>query len=137
MPDRSDHIFDIFDLCFSITAEVKQWISLFYGYISIFIQIKMIQVQLTLGTFSVPSPSKQTKTKSRSRPGSAASLSNTPSPPLSSSLLFNSAEDVIRADICSPPDIIQTIRNNPHLRFLYMMSSVPKSSIKYDPYNLK
>ncbi|XP_056619544.1 dynein axonemal heavy chain 6 [Triplophysa dalaica] len=95
------------------------------------------QVQLTQGTFSVPSPPKQTKSSSRSRTGTASSLSNIPSPTLSPSMVFNSAEDVIHAEMCSPPDIIQTIRNNPHLRFLYMISAVPKSSIKYDPYNLK
>ncbi|KAL1023853.1 hypothetical protein UPYG_G00047240 [Umbra pygmaea] len=61
-----------------------------------------------------------------------------PSPPSAShTLLFGSAEEVVRARICSPPDIVRTIRNNPHLGFLYMISAEPKSSIKYDTYNLK
>uniref|UniRef100_A0A6Q2Z4C9 Dynein, axonemal, heavy chain 6 n=1 Tax=Esox lucius TaxID=8010 RepID=A0A6Q2Z4C9_ESOLU len=51
--------------------------------------------------------------------------------------LFSSAEEVVRARICSPPDIVRTILNNPHLGFLYMTSAAPKSSIKYDAYNLK
>uniref|UniRef100_A0A671M2D2 Dynein heavy chain linker domain-containing protein n=1 Tax=Sinocyclocheilus anshuiensis TaxID=1608454 RepID=A0A671M2D2_9TELE len=34
-------------------------------------------------------------------------------------------------------DIVQTIRYNPHLGFLYVTSAEPKSSIKFDSYNLK
>ncbi|XP_067106416.1 dynein axonemal heavy chain 6 [Osmerus mordax] len=52
-------------------------------------------------------------------------------------LQFDSAEEVVRANIRSPADIVRVIRDNPHLGFLYMTSAVPKSSIKYDAYNLK
>uniref|UniRef100_A0A8C2GSU6 Dynein, axonemal, heavy chain 6 n=1 Tax=Cyprinus carpio TaxID=7962 RepID=A0A8C2GSU6_CYPCA len=83
-----------------------------------------------------PSPL-QAKSSSRSHAIAVSTLSYTPSPPLSSSLLFNSVEEVIRAKIQSPPDIVQTIRNNPHLGFLYVTSAEPKSSIKFDSYNLK
>nr|XP_055061459.1 dynein axonemal heavy chain 6 isoform X1 [Misgurnus anguillicaudatus] len=95
------------------------------------------QVQLTQATFSVPAPPKRRKSSPRSCLVTASPLSHTPSPQLSSPLLFSSAEEVIRAKICTPPDITQTIRNSPHLGFLYMISAVPKSSINYDPYNLK
>ncbi|MGH0158034.1 UNVERIFIED_CONTAM: hypothetical protein FKN15_035545 [Acipenser sinensis] len=50
---------------------------------------------------------------------------------------FNSAEEVIRAKIHDPLQIISIIRNNDQLGFLYMTPAVPKSSIQYDTYNLK
>ncbi|KAK2908777.1 hypothetical protein Q8A67_004614 [Cirrhinus molitorella] len=95
------------------------------------------QVQLTQGSLMIPSPPKRTKSSSRSCAIKVSPLSYTPSPPLSSSLLFNSVEEVIRAKIHSPLDIVQTIRNNPHLGFLYVTSAAPKSSIRFDTYNLK
>ncbi|KAJ8000572.1 hypothetical protein DPEC_G00181780 [Dallia pectoralis] len=60
-----------------------------------------------------------------------------PTPQIHQTFIFSSAEEVVRARIRSPPDIVRTILNNPHLGFLYMTSTAPKSSIKYDPYNLK
>ncbi|KAG7265209.1 hypothetical protein CRUP_027698, partial [Coryphaenoides rupestris] len=62
-----------------------------------------------------------------------------PPPPQSPSQYthFSCAEDVIRAGVRSPPDIAGVIRSNPHLGFLYLMSAVPKSSVDYDPFNLK
>ncbi len=95
------------------------------------------QVQLTQGSLRIPSAPKRAKSSSRSYATAVSPLSYTLSPPLSSSLLFNSVEEVIRARIHSPPDIVQTIRNNPHLGFLYVTSAEPKSSIKFDSYNLK
>ncbi len=98
------------------------------------------QVQLTQGSLRIPSAPKRAKSSSRSYAIAVSPLSYTPSSPLfllSSSLLFNSVEEVIRAKIHSPPDIVQTIRNNPHLGFLYVTSAEPKSSIKFDSYNLK
>ncbi|XP_016084420.1 dynein heavy chain 6, axonemal [Sinocyclocheilus grahami] len=95
------------------------------------------QVQLTQGSLRIPLPPKRAKSSSRSYAIAVSPLSYTPSPPLSSSLLFNSVEEVIRAKIHSPPDIVQTIRYNPHLGFLYVTSAEPKSSIKFDSYNLK
>ena len=77
------------------------------------------------------------------RPRSAKTPSGAPfrhSPSLGESaqpLQFDSAEEVVRANIRSPADIVQVIRDNPHLGFLYMTSAVPKSSIKYDAYILK
>lgn len=95
------------------------------------------QAQLTQGSLRIPSPPKRTKSSTRGCPVTVSPLSYTPSPPFSSSQLFNSVEEVIRAKIHSPPDIVQTIRNNPHLGFLYVTSAAPKSSIKFDTYNLK
>jgi len=80
----------------------------------------------------IPSPPKRTKSSSRGGPVTVSPLNYTLSPPL-----FNSVEEVIRAKIHSPTDIVQTIRNNPHLGLLYVTSAAPKSSIKYDRYNLK
>ncbi|KAG8512932.1 Dynein heavy chain 6, axonemal [Galemys pyrenaicus] len=50
---------------------------------------------------------------------------------------FHDREEVIKANIRNPLQIIKIIRENEHLGFLYMISAVPKSSIEYDTYNLK
>ncbi|KAK0138380.1 Dynein heavy chain 6, axonemal [Merluccius polli] len=52
-------------------------------------------------------------------------------------LHFSCVEEVMGAGVHSPPDIVRILRSNPHLGFLYMMPAVPKSSIDYDPFNLK
>uniref|UniRef100_A0A4W4GUB5 Uncharacterized protein n=1 Tax=Electrophorus electricus TaxID=8005 RepID=A0A4W4GUB5_ELEEL len=62
---------------------------------------------------------------------------HSPSPPPLNPLHFSSVEEVVRARIRSPTEIAQVVRNNPHLGFLYMTSAEPKSSVKYDAYNLK
>ncbi|KAG7458844.1 hypothetical protein MATL_G00224900 [Megalops atlanticus] len=46
-------------------------------------------------------------------------------------------QDAVKAKIRGPLDIIRIVQNNPHLGFLYMTPAVPKSSIKYDAFNLK
>ncbi|XP_062864847.1 dynein axonemal heavy chain 6 isoform X2 [Trichomycterus rosablanca] len=60
-----------------------------------------------------------------------------PAPPASNPMHFGSVEDVLCSQICSPIEIMQIVRNNPHLGFLYMTSAVPKSSIEYDVFNLR
>uniref|UniRef100_A0A8C8W0I7 Dynein, axonemal, heavy chain 6 n=1 Tax=Peromyscus maniculatus bairdii TaxID=230844 RepID=A0A8C8W0I7_PERMB len=50
---------------------------------------------------------------------------------------FHDREEVIKANIRDPLQIIKIIHENEHLGFLYMISAVPKSSIEYDTYNLK
>ncbi|XP_052028538.1 LOW QUALITY PROTEIN: dynein axonemal heavy chain 6 [Apodemus sylvaticus] len=50
---------------------------------------------------------------------------------------FNDREEVIKANIRDPLQIIKIVHENEHLGFLYMISAVPKSSIEYDTYNLK
>ncbi|XP_041935143.1 dynein heavy chain 6, axonemal [Alosa sapidissima] len=93
--------------------------------------VKEKQVQLGLCT---PTPPKGLP----SGKGRAVSMAlPSPVPRLSSPLLFNSVEEVVRARLHSPPEIVRTIQNNPHLGFLYMMSTAPKSSVHYDPYNLR
>ncbi|XP_076829323.1 dynein axonemal heavy chain 6-like [Brachyhypopomus gauderio] len=94
--------------------------------------LRETQVQRGQRIFSSASPLK----KPRSATKHHTSISHTPSPP-PNPLLFNSVEEVIRAQIHSPIEIGQVIRNNSHLGFLYMISAEPKSSVKYDPYNFK
>lgn len=50
---------------------------------------------------------------------------------------FNDREEVVKASIRDPLQIIKIVHENEHLGFLYMIPAVPKSSIEYDPYNLK
>nr|KAF6307771.1 dynein axonemal heavy chain 6 [Myotis myotis] len=50
---------------------------------------------------------------------------------------FEDREDVVKANIRDPLEIIQILRENEHLGFLYMIPAVPRSSIDYDTYNLK
>ncbi|KAF6321024.1 dynein axonemal heavy chain 6 [Rhinolophus ferrumequinum] len=51
--------------------------------------------------------------------------------------IFHDREDVVKANIRNPLQIIKIIRENEHLGFLYMIPAVPRSSIDYDIYNLK
>uniref|UniRef100_A0A3B1KKI6 Uncharacterized protein n=1 Tax=Astyanax mexicanus TaxID=7994 RepID=A0A3B1KKI6_ASTMX len=66
-----------------------------------------------------------------------APIIHAPSLPLPNPLLFSSVEEVIHAQIRSTAEILQVIRNNPHLGFLYMTSAVPKSSNKYDAFSFR
>uniref|UniRef100_A0A286XH43 Dynein axonemal heavy chain 6 n=1 Tax=Cavia porcellus TaxID=10141 RepID=A0A286XH43_CAVPO len=50
---------------------------------------------------------------------------------------FQDREEVVKANIRDPLQIIKIVRENETLGFLYMISAVPKSSIEYDTYNLK
>lgn len=50
---------------------------------------------------------------------------------------FEDREDVVKANIRDPLQIIKILRENEHLGFLYMIPAVPRSSIEYDTYNLK
>uniref|UniRef100_A0A8C6R3K0 Dynein, axonemal, heavy chain 6 n=1 Tax=Nannospalax galili TaxID=1026970 RepID=A0A8C6R3K0_NANGA len=51
--------------------------------------------------------------------------------------IFHDREEVVKANIQDPLQIIKIIQENEHLGFLYMIPAVPKSSIEYDAYNLK
>uniref|UniRef100_A0A8D2JQJ9 Dynein axonemal heavy chain 6 n=1 Tax=Sciurus vulgaris TaxID=55149 RepID=A0A8D2JQJ9_SCIVU len=51
--------------------------------------------------------------------------------------IFQDPEEVIKANIHDPLQIIKIIRENENLGFLYMIPAVPKSSIEYNTYNLK
>uniref|UniRef100_A0A8K9XJ36 Dynein, axonemal, heavy chain 6 n=1 Tax=Oncorhynchus mykiss TaxID=8022 RepID=A0A8K9XJ36_ONCMY len=96
------------------------------------------KAQMTQSTLCSPSPPKRPRSSKSAKPSPTGAFLHSPFPlPASHPIIFSSAEDVIRAKIRSPPDIVRIIRNNPHLGFLYMTSAAPKSSIKYDAYNLK
>ncbi|XP_030643583.1 dynein heavy chain 6, axonemal [Chanos chanos] len=98
--------------------------------------VKDGKVQLTRSSLDSPVPSKRPRS-SKSRPVTPATVGSASGPPPQSPLLFSSAEEVIRARIRSPPDIVRTISANPHLGFLYLTPAEPKSSNKYDAFNLK
>ncbi|XP_044515237.1 dynein axonemal heavy chain 6 [Gracilinanus agilis] len=53
------------------------------------------------------------------------------------SLIFQDREDVIKANIKDPLQIIKIISENKHLGFLYLVPAVPTSSIEYDPFNFR
>ncbi|XP_063150960.1 dynein axonemal heavy chain 6 [Candoia aspera] len=77
----------------------------------------------------LPTPPKQPRSVvkiSACKPSSA--------PPL---YTFNEPEEVIKANITEPLQIIRIICENKNLGFLYLTPAVPKSSIEYDSYNLK
>lgn len=50
---------------------------------------------------------------------------------------FHDREEVVKANIHNPLQIIKIIRENEHLGFLYMIPAVPRSSIEYDTYNIR
>ncbi|XP_026528650.1 dynein heavy chain 6, axonemal-like [Notechis scutatus] len=77
----------------------------------------------------IPTPPKQPRSilkTSACKPG--------PTPPLRT---FSGPEEVIKANVTEPLQIIRIICENNNLGFLYMTPAVPKSSIEYDTYNLK
>ncbi|XP_050800280.1 dynein axonemal heavy chain 6 isoform X6 [Gopherus flavomarginatus] len=76
-----------------------------------------------------PTPPKQLRTALK-----PSACKPSTSPP---SYVFNETEDVIKANITDPLKIIKIICENKNLGFLYMTPAVPKSSIKYDTFNLK
>ncbi|KAM6471116.1 dynein axonemal heavy chain 6 [Liasis olivaceus] len=85
--------------------------------------------QLLSATVRLPTPPKQPRSivkLSACKPSSA--------PPLRT---FNEPEEVIKANVTEPLQIIRIICENKNLGFLYMTPAVPKSSIEYDTYNLK
>ncbi|XP_040273964.1 dynein heavy chain 6, axonemal [Bufo bufo] len=92
--------------------------------------LKEKQLQMDFSRTISPTPPKQPRT-TLSRPSSSKRV---PSPPSS---VFESAEDIIKADIKDPLQIIDILLGNKKLGFLYMTPAVPKSSVEYDPYNLR
>ncbi|KAG9259763.1 dynein heavy chain 6, axonemal, partial [Astyanax mexicanus] len=99
--------------------------------------LKERQVQFTQGMLSSSSSPKIPKSSTRGRSVTLAPIIHAPSLPLPNPLLFSSVEEVIHAQIRSTAEILQVIRNNPHLGFLYMTSAVPKSSNKYDAFSFR
>lgn len=86
-------------------------------------------LQLLSAMVRIPTPPKQPRSvlkTSACKPSSA--------PPLRT---FSDPEEVIKANITEPLQIIRIICENKNLGFLYLTPAVPKSSIEYDSYNLK
>ncbi|XP_028810647.1 dynein heavy chain 6, axonemal isoform X2 [Denticeps clupeoides] len=98
--------------------------------------VKRQQVQPTQIRLCTPSPP-QRPCSSEGRSVATVPRRQTPSPPSTVPLLYRSIEAVVCAGLRSPPEIIPVICNNPHLGFMYLIPAVPKSSIHYDPYNLR
>ncbi|XP_043915244.1 dynein axonemal heavy chain 6 [Protopterus annectens] len=89
--------------------------------------LKEKQIHLDYGRTLSPKPPKQPRISS-----GGSSTRQMPFP-----LSFNSPREIIQANVEDPLDIIQIIRQNVKLGFLYMAPAVPKSSIQYGAYNLK
>ncbi|KAM5227834.1 dynein axonemal heavy chain 6 [Ctenodactylus gundi] len=93
--------------------------------------VKKKQIHRPSAEVFSPSPPKQPRT-SIGRRGLFETRSLT-----SPKYVFNDREEVVKANICDPWEIIKIVRENENLGFLYMIPAVPRSSIEYDIYNLK
>ncbi|XP_038615472.1 dynein heavy chain 6, axonemal [Tachyglossus aculeatus] len=91
--------------------------------------LKEKQKQQHIGETFSPTPPKQPCTNIRKI--SFRKYSATPSQS------FTCRDDVIKANIRDPLQIIKIICENKNLGFLYLTPAVPKSSTEYDTYNLK
>ncbi|XP_074052253.1 dynein axonemal heavy chain 6 isoform X2 [Macrotis lagotis] len=95
------------------------------------VESKRKQTQLLTGEKLSPSPPKQQRISSGRMIFHKQISSTYPS------LTFQNREDVIKANVTDPLQIIKIINENKHLGFLYMIPAVPTSSIDYNPYNLR
>uniref|UniRef100_A0A8C0KKM0 Dynein axonemal heavy chain 6 n=1 Tax=Canis lupus dingo TaxID=286419 RepID=A0A8C0KKM0_CANLU len=93
--------------------------------------VKKKQTQRPIAEMFAPSPPKLSRTSIGRRGLYGTSSSAFPK------YSFHDLEEVIKANIRNPLQIIKIIRENEHLGFLYMIPAVPRSSIEYDTYNLK
>lgn len=48
-----------------------------------------------------------------------------------------SVEDIIDLGLSDPADILHVVRNHPNVGFFYMKTVAPRSSINFNPYNVK
>nr|XP_019611948.1 PREDICTED: dynein heavy chain 6, axonemal [Rhinolophus sinicus] len=92
---------------------------------------KKQQIQRPSAEIFSPSPPKLPRTTIGKRSLYGTSSSTFPK------YIFHDREDVVKANVRNPLQIIKIIRENEHLGFLYMIPAVPRSSIDYDRYNLK
>ena len=46
-------------------------------------------------------------------------------------------EDIIDSGLSDPTEILEIVRNHPNVGFFYMKTAAPRSSINYNPYNVK
>ncbi|XP_048360378.1 dynein axonemal heavy chain 6-like [Sphaerodactylus townsendi] len=86
------------------------------------------EIQL-LGSKILPTPAKQ--------PRSTVKISACLPNPIPPAFPFQEAQDVVKANVTEPQEIIKIVCGNKHLGFLYMTPAMPRSSIEYDAYNLK
>ncbi|XP_063314781.1 dynein axonemal heavy chain 6 [Pelobates fuscus] len=91
----------------------------------------LVEKQLQLDYSRTISPIPPKKPRTTTRTSSHRKISSPPS------WTFNTAEDVIKANIKDPLHIIKILLENKKIGFLYMTPAVPKSSIEYDHYNLR
>ncbi|XP_036729228.1 dynein heavy chain 6, axonemal [Balaenoptera musculus] len=92
---------------------------------------KKKQIQWPSAEAFSPSPAKLSRTSIGRRGLYEISSSTYPK------YYFHDREEVIKANIQNPLQIIKIVRENEHIGFLYMISAVPRSSTEYDRYNLK
>uniref|UniRef100_G3T3T9 Dynein axonemal heavy chain 6 n=1 Tax=Loxodonta africana TaxID=9785 RepID=G3T3T9_LOXAF len=93
--------------------------------------MKKMQVQRPSVEMFSPSPPKLPRTSLGKRGLHKTSSSTHPEH------IFHDREEVIKANIRDPLQIIKIVRENENLGFLYMIPAVARSSIEYDTYNLK
>ncbi|XP_004437259.1 PREDICTED: dynein heavy chain 6, axonemal [Ceratotherium simum simum] len=93
--------------------------------------VKKQQIQRPSAEVFSPSPPKLPRTTIGRRGLYRTSSSTYPK------YIFHDQEEVVKADIRNPLQIIKIIRENENLGFLYMIPAVSRSSIEYDMYNLK
>lgn len=92
---------------------------------------KKKQLQWPSAEAFTPTPPKQLRTSIGRRGLYETSSSTYPK------YYFHDREEVVKANIQNPLQIIKIVRENEHIGFLYMIPAVPRSSIEYDTYNLK
>ncbi|XP_004388305.1 dynein axonemal heavy chain 6 [Trichechus manatus latirostris] len=93
--------------------------------------VKKMQVHRPSVEMFTPSPPKLPRTGLGKRGLHRTSSSTYPQ------YIFHDQEEVIKANIRDPLQIIKIVRENENLGFLYMIPAVARSSIEYDTYNLK
>lgn len=97
----------------------------------IILKIGFVLIQQPSAEMFSPSPPKLSRTSIGRRGLYGTSSSAYPK------YFFHDREEVVKANVRNPLQIIKIIRENEHLGFLYMIPAVPRSSTEYDTYNLK
>uniref|UniRef100_A0A8C4FET8 Dynein axonemal heavy chain 6 n=1 Tax=Catagonus wagneri TaxID=51154 RepID=A0A8C4FET8_9CETA len=92
---------------------------------------KKKQLQWPFAEAFAPTPPKQLRTSIGRRGLYEMSSSTYPK------YYFHDRDEVVKANIQNPLQIIKIVRENEHIGFLYMIPAVPRSSTEYDIYNLK
>ena len=81
----------------------------------------------------IPAPPKNgSAVKAAARRGHRNSLSSS-----KNQSYDQSVEDIIDLGLSDPADILHVVRNHPNVGFFYMKTVAPRSSINFNPYNVK